>query len=76
MPLPKPIYPSDEEPLSFINRALDAVSGFWGRQSSDHDDVPHVGKYKADYSELTPQQIAADAGCKDLFEHSDEKPVS
>lgn len=38
-------------------------------------DVPRVGKYIADYSELTPEEIAnVDPECAELFKRS--KPIS
>jgi hypothetical protein len=47
--------------------------GLWGRAQSP--DVPRVGKYYADYSELTPEEIATpNPEVEALFNRS--KPVS
>jgi hypothetical protein len=76
MPLPKRVSPpGDEDHLSLIDRALSAFQwGQWTKPGSSSDEIPRVGKYKADYSELKPEEIAADAGCEELFRNS--KPVS
>lgn len=42
---------------------------------NEQSDVPRVGDFYADYSPLTPEEIAGvDAECADLFKRS--KPVS
>ena len=52
---------------------LSAVRTALGRP--DKPEPPRVGEYYADYSELTPEEIAADdPDCTDLFENS--KPSS
>lgn len=76
MPLPKRVDPvGDEDNLSLIDRALSAFQ--WGQRAkpnSPSGEIPRVGKYKADYSELTPEELAADTGCEELFKNS--KPAS
>jgi hypothetical protein len=52
-----------------------AAKGFMTKAEPQQPDLPRVGKYYADYSELTPEEIAQpDAKLDDLFKRS--KPVS
>jgi hypothetical protein len=52
-----------------------AAKGFLAKANPQQPDLPRVGKYYADYSELTPEEIAQpDAKLDDLFRRS--KPVS
>jgi hypothetical protein len=55
--------------------ATELMPRAFGSASSAPAEVPRVGKYYADYSELKPEEIAnVDAECADLFKRS--KPVS
>jgi hypothetical protein len=69
MPLRK-IVPPDPDPLADIQRVLDNAE-----KDATGGDVPRVGKFFADYSAITPEEIAeVDSECAELFKHS--KPVS
>jgi len=90
MPLPKKIAPDDDgevrhhafDPFSSVaemsRAAFDFASGLMGFRAvkvSDKPELPLVGKYYADYSEVKPEEIAdLDAECAELFKRS--KPVS
>ena len=88
MPLPKKITPDHDggevhhllpfDPFSGMRAAFDFASdlmGFRAANVSDKPELPRVGKYYADYSEVTPEEIAdLDDECVDLFNRS--KPVS
>lgn len=52
------------------------LAGLWAKPADPKQpDVPRVGRYYADYSELTPEEIAqADDECEALFRRS--KPIS
>lgn len=77
MPLPRKIDPiEDERGSTSLFAELCFNLGLMTRPQSQADDTPRVGRYKADYSELTVEQIAAEAGCEELFKHSKPKPIS
>jgi len=66
--------------VAFEHATLDAIRHVLenagdGGEKNQRDDVPRVGEYFADYSALTPEEIAeTDSECLELFGRS--KPVS
>jgi hypothetical protein len=66
-----------------MNALLKFVTHYWqpdetveeAKHAGIGEQAPRVGQYKADYSALTPAEIAQhDSECEELFKHS--KPLS
>jgi len=60
-----------------MNALMKFVSYYWHHEKEVMVEAtpPRIGAYCADYSPITPEEIARpDAECEDLFKHS--KPLS
>lgn len=61
--------------LPSMSALLKFVSQYWHHEEVVVEEKPRVGEYYADYSPLTPEEIAKnDPECDELFKHS--KPLS